>query len=81
MGNLNYVLREKASPKVCPNGIRDAGNEGKELRHFLAHPIAEKAELSTAHVAALRLATFQSAILAARQRAVAVFGEAFQAPR
>ena len=55
--HLRYVLEEKASEKVYPNGVRDKGNVGKTLDDFAADPSAVTANLTTAETAALRLYT------------------------
>jgi hypothetical protein len=54
---FDYILYEIASEKEYPNGIRDRNNVGKTLDDFLQHPIAIKARLNRADVAALRLYT------------------------
>lgn len=58
---LEYVLREAAgsSAKEFSNGVRDAGRNGERLEDFVNHPSAQMAQLSTAHVLALRLYTTQ----------------------
>ena len=54
---LNYICNETTSEKQFVNGIRDQGRPGKVLNHFLEHPNAKKAQLTDAHVVALRLYT------------------------
>ena len=52
--NFQYVVHEAASEREYHNGIRDKGRGPVRLDHFASHPIATEAELSEAHVIALR---------------------------
>jgi hypothetical protein len=54
---VHYVLYEVASEKEYPSFVRDRNNVGKTLDDFVQHPIAVKAKLNKADVAALRLYT------------------------
>jgi len=54
---IEYVLHQRASEKQYPNGIRDRGYVGKTLNDFVNDPIAKKAKLNKAGVAALRIYT------------------------
>jgi hypothetical protein len=55
---FNYIVNEGTSEKEYPNGIRDKGRPpGTRLDYFVSHPKARKAELSAAHVVALRMYT------------------------
>jgi len=57
LGNLRYVLHEAASEKQFHNGVRDLNRGPVRLEHFVQHTHAQEAELSEAHVIALRLYT------------------------
>ena len=54
---IDYVLHRKASEKQYVNGIRDRGYVGRTLNDFVNDPIAKKAKLNEADVAALRIYT------------------------
>lgn len=56
---LEYVLHGKAGeqPRKWKNGVWDEGRNGEVLDDFLRHPNAVRAQLSRAHVLALRLYT------------------------
>jgi hypothetical protein len=54
---IDYVLHQKASEKKYANGIRDRGYVGRTLNDFVNNPIAKKAKLNKAEVAALRIYT------------------------
>ena len=56
---LHYVMDENAgsSDTEFPNGVRDQGRNGEKLEDFVNHPNSKRAELSLAHVLALRLYT------------------------
>ena len=54
---LHYIRHEQTSEREFPNGVRDKGRGALNLGHFLMHPCALKANLSEAHVVALRLYT------------------------
>ena len=54
---INYVCNETCSPRTFHNGMRDAGREAVTLEYFLKHANAIAAELSPAHVLALRIYT------------------------
>ena len=56
---VKYVLDEPAgsSAKEFANGTRDAGRTGETLEDFVRKPESQKAQLTTAHVAALRMYT------------------------
>lgn len=59
LGNLNYILYEASSEKYVegPNAVRDLGRGNMRLSDFIAHPNVKEAEMTTSHVAALRLYT------------------------
>ena len=57
VGMLDYILKEKSSEKMYPNGIRDAGRKGVTLEYFLKHDIALQTGLLKEEVVALRLYT------------------------
>jgi hypothetical protein len=54
---LDYVLNQKTSEKVYPNGTRDEGRGGVRPSYFLSHANAQRAKLSDKEVFALRLYT------------------------
>jgi hypothetical protein len=54
---IDYVLHQRASEKEYANGTCDRGNVGKTLDDFVNDPIAKKARLNKADVAALRIYT------------------------
>ena len=54
---LKYVLYEPAAELVTAHGVRDQGRSGERLIDFATHTAARAAELSLAHVLALRLYT------------------------
>ena len=54
---INYVFRESCSEHTYHNGVRDKGRPNVFLDYFLRHGDAQEAELSPAHVAALRIYT------------------------
>jgi len=56
---LDYVLRQPAGSSALEfsNGVRDLGRNGERLADFCNHPSAQKAQLTEAHVVALRLYT------------------------
>ncbi len=54
---LNYILRQRASEKMFPNGLRDKGHAGMLLQDFVQHKHAVAAELEEREVVALRLYT------------------------
>ena len=58
---LRYVAEERCSEIETPLGRRDPGRDGKTLQDFVEHPMARAAELSEAHVVALRLYSTQAA--------------------
>ena len=56
-GNFNYVAYETAIEKKYHNGTRDGGRGPVTLDYFVNHSLARAAELSEAHVIALRYYT------------------------
>ncbi len=57
MEQLNYILLQPATEKMCVNGLRDEGHAGMRLHDFMQHEHARVAELEEAEVVALRLYT------------------------
>jgi hypothetical protein len=53
--HIDYVVRQRASEKRYAWGIRDRGHVGKTLEDFVNDPVAKKAKLNKADVAALRI--------------------------
>eukprot|EP00966_Prymnesium_polylepis_P279801 6464298-Prymnesium_polylepis.1 len=56
-GNLHYIMYEETSELQCHNGVRDLGRGTVTLSYFLNHENAREAQLSEAHVVALRFYT------------------------
>lgn len=54
---LHYIVFEKTSEKLYPNGVRDKGRGKVDLTYFLSHKNAHIAQLTAAEVVALRLYT------------------------
>jgi hypothetical protein len=54
---VKYVLNEKTSEKLYPNGIRDHNRNGVRPGHFVAHRNARDADLSEGGVYSLRIYT------------------------
>jgi hypothetical protein len=54
---VDYVLNQKTSEKVYPNGIRDQGRNGVRPAHFITHPNARDAVLDEGEVHSLRIYT------------------------
>jgi hypothetical protein len=54
---VDYVVNQRTSEKLYPNGVRDHGRNGVRPSHFTSHVIAQEAGLSEAEVYALRVYT------------------------
>lgn len=54
---LDYVLRQPAAEARMRHGVRDQGRNGERFADFVRHPNSRQANLSEAHVLALRLYT------------------------
>ncbi len=54
---VDYVMKQRTSEKLYPNGMRDQGRNGVKPQYFITHAMAQEARLSEEEVYALRIYT------------------------